>query len=74
VRTRNKPSKLNHPGIIHLIRRFAVARLKAADKRAYSLQLLTDKIQARFQIKGHKSTLWRFLKTLGLDFAWKKTK
>ena len=72
--TRNKSSKLNHPGIIHLIRRFAVARLKAADKRAYPLQLLTDKIQARFQIKIHKSTLWRFLKTLGLDFAWKKTK
>ena len=74
MRTRNKPSKLNRPGIIHLIRRFAVARLKAADKREYSLRHLNDKIAASFQIKAHKSTLQRFLKELGLHFAWEKTK
>jgi transposase len=65
---------LNQPAIIHLIRRFTVARLKATDKRAYSLQRLCDKIAARFQLKVHKSTLQRFLKELGLHFAWEKKK
>jgi transposase len=74
MRTRNKPSRLNRPGIIQLIRRFTVARLKATDKLAYSLQHLCNRIEARFQIKVHKSTLHRFLKELGLRFAWEKKK
>jgi transposase len=74
MRTRNKPSKLNRPEVIHLIRRFTVARLTKADERTYSLQKLADKIWARFQIKAHKSTVHRFIKELGLHFAWGKAK
>jgi transposase len=70
MRTRNKTSQLNRAPIVDHIRRFTTARLKAVDKRAYSLQKLADKIEARFQIKVHKSTVHRFLKVLGLQFAW----
>jgi transposase len=74
MRTRNKTSKLNRAPIVEQIRRFTIARLKAVDKRAYSLQKLADKIAARFQIKVHKTTVHRFLKVLGLQFAWETAK
>jgi len=74
MRTRNKHSMLNRPEIVDLARRVATARLKTADKRAYTLQILADKIEARVGIKVHKSTVHRFLKTLGINFAWEKTK
>ncbi|CAB3800465.1 hypothetical protein LMG28614_05182 [Paraburkholderia ultramafica] len=74
MRTRNKPSKLNRAPIVDQIRRYTTARLQAVDKRAYSLQNLADKIEDRFQIKVHKSTVHRFLKVLGLHFAWEKAK
>ncbi|NPT54835.1 hypothetical protein [Paraburkholderia elongata] len=74
MRTRNKHSRLNRAPIVDQIRRFTTARLKASDRRAYSLQKLADNIEARFQIKVHKSTVQRFLKTLGLHFAWEKAK
>lgn len=72
--TRNKHSKLDRPKIVAFLRRCAAARLRAADKRAYSLQNLAQKIEKRFHIKANKSTIHRFLKILGINFAWEKVK
>jgi transposase len=71
--TRIKHSKLDRPKIVTYLRRQAVARLKAVDKRPYSLQQLSKKIGERFGTKVHKSTIHRFLKDLGINFAWEKT-
>lgn len=72
--TRNKHSKLDRPKVVAFLRRCAVARLRAADKGAYSLQNLVNRIDERFHIKANKSTLHRFLKALGINFAWEKVK
>jgi transposase len=71
--TRHKPSKLDRPEIVAFLRRRAVARLRATEKRADSLQQLAHSIDARFRVKVHKSTLHRFLKDLGINFAWERT-
>jgi transposase len=68
--TRNKHSKLNRLHVVEYIRRRAAARLMSANKRDISLQQLVNEIEDRFGIKAHKSTLQRFLKKLGLGFAW----
>ncbi|CAJ0895832.1 hypothetical protein R77564_03930 [Ralstonia sp. LMG 32965] len=72
--SRNKHSKLDRPEIVAFLRRCAVARLRAADKRVYSLHNLASRIQERFHIKANKSTIHRFLKCLGINFAWESVK
>jgi hypothetical protein len=72
--SRNKHSKLDHPEIVTFLRRCGTARLKATDKRHYSLQKVADRIAKRFRVRVHKSTVHRFLKDIGVNFAWGKTK
>ncbi|MCO5397966.1 hypothetical protein [Ralstonia soli] len=72
--TRNKHSKLDRPEVVAFLRRCTVARLSAADKGAYSLQNLANRIEEHFHIKANKSTIHRFLKVLGINFAWEKVK
>lgn len=72
--TRNKHSKLDRPEVVEFLRRCTVARLRAADKEAYSLQNLAHRIDERFHIKANKSTIHRFLKCLGINFAWETVK
>jgi hypothetical protein len=72
--TRNKPSSLNRPCIVEYVRRRAATKLMSANPRDISLQTLTREVESRFCVRVHKSTLQRFLKKMGLHFAWSKTR
>lgn len=72
--TRNKHSRLNVPCVVEFVRRFCAARLNSPDKSEFSLRHLANEIEDRFQIKAHKTTIYRFIGKLGLGFAWRKSK
>ncbi|MFM0375769.1 winged helix-turn-helix domain-containing protein [Paraburkholderia strydomiana] len=74
MQARNKHSKLDRPDIVAFLRRCATSRLKGADVRRHSLQEVADGIAKRFGLKVHKSTVHRFLKRLGVNFAWGKAR
>lgn len=71
---RPRHSRLDHPDIVAFLRRTAVSRLKTRNETSSSLQCIADKIDLQWGVRVHKSTLSRFLKRLGLSFAWRTDK
>lgn len=70
VRRRKRYSRLNQPAVVAWLRRCAMSRITGAGTRSYTLDFLVDELRTRFQIDVHRTTVYRFIQRIGLDFAW----
>ena len=70
VRRRKRYSRLNQPAIVAWLRRCAMSRITGAGRRSYTLDFLVEELHTRFGIDAHRTTVWRFVRRIGLDFAW----
>ncbi|WP_028232800.1 hypothetical protein [Paraburkholderia mimosarum] len=74
VRRRKRYSRLNQPAVVAWLRRCAMSRITGAGTQSYTLDFLVEELRKRFLIDAHRTTVFRFLRRIGLDFAWARGK